>query len=205
MDNQVNNTPSPKNNIFIYLLVVFFAIFIGTSIFLVVSQGQIKNTEVNQTQQKDQNTLKQDKMILPTKFPTTGSLKLVELSNTKNQLTINLNANSNNESITAYDVLLEYDPLSFDFIEAKSLIAGYQVYSFKKDNRISLTVANSNLNTAPAAFNDTNVISLEFKPKKPGTFDFSILAESGNEKTKFVNDKTEVLRPEINEIQVKIK
>lgn len=202
MENQENN----KNKLFIYLLVVFFAIFVGSSIFLLINN---KPKEKNQ-QQKTINTTtvnEENSMIEETK-PTSGSLKLkADFSEVKigEDVDIDILADSAGENISAYDVLLTYDPLAFEFIKAVSLDDNFQVYSYKKENRLTLTVVKTNKDPISSIFKENPVVKLIFKPKKVGQYSFEIISSYNQETTKFVNDKTEVINPEINKIDLIIK
>lgn len=196
-----------QNKLFIYLLVGFFAVFFGTGIFLLVSN----NNESDQTQQtgaQTTSTLQQEKMVIPTVMPTKGSLKLTsDLPEVVLDSNLNLNivADSAEENISAYDVLMSYDPLAFDFVEAKSLDPAFQAYSYKKDNRLSLTVVKTSQDSTPSIFKNTPVIKITFKPKKIGQFAFTIMPGFDKETTKLVNEKTEVVYPEVNEVNLIVK
>lgn len=196
-----------QSKLFIYLLVGFFAVFVGTGIFLLVSNNNQDNQK-QQTGTPTTLTLKQEEMMIPTQMPTKGSLKLISESPevvVDNDFNLNIVADSAEENISAYDVLMSYDPLAFDFVEAISLDSAFQVYSYKKDNRLSLTVVKTSQDATASIFKDKPVIKLTFKPKKIGQFAFAILPSFDKESTKLVNEKTEVISPEVNEINLIVK
>lgn len=204
--NMEENQEQNKNKFFMYLLVVFFAVFVGSGIFLLVSN---KPTAQNQEQGAvTTSTVQQEKMIIPTSMPTTGSLKLItespEVTMEKN-VDFNIVADSAGENISAYDVLVAYDPLAFEYVEAVSLDSNFQAYSYKKDNRLTLTVVKTSQDLTPSIFKNTPVIKLTFKPKKLGQYEFTILSSYDRETTKFVNDQTEVVNPELNEVNLIVK
>lgn len=189
-----------------YLLVVFFAVFVGSGIFLLMSNKptvQSENQEVATT-----STVQQEKMIIPTLMPTTGSLKLMtetpEVTMEKD-IDLNIVADSGGENISAYDVLVTYDPLAFEYVETVSLNNNFQAYSYKKDNRLTLTVVKTSQDLTPSIFKEEPVIKLTFKPKRIGQYSFGILSSYDRETTKFVNEKTEVVNPEVNEINLIVR
>ncbi len=193
-----------KNKIFIYLLVIFFAIFIGSGIFLLVN----KKTANKEQQSVSTQTIKQEELLIPSEIPKKGLVNLKATGSgpylLTDQLIIDLFADSNGENVTAYDVLVKYDPLSFDFIQTVSLDQAFQVYSFKKDDRLTLTVVKTSQDQTPSVFVEKPVVRLSFKPKKSGEFDFAILNSFNKETTKFVNEKTEVIYPKVNKIKLTV-
>lgn len=198
-----------KNKIFIYFLVVFFAVFIGTSIFLIISNQ--KNPPKNQPQQASATySIKEGKLNIPTSIPSRGliNLKLTDtnVSNFVNGNLINftLTGDSDGEDVTAFDVLINFDPLAFDFVSAQSTLPSFKIYSFVKNNRLTLTVVKTSLDKIPTVFKETSLANLVFKSKKTGRYNFGILPSSGQETTKFVNTKTEIIYPSINSINVTV-
>lgn len=193
-----------KNKIFIYLLVIFFAIFIGSGIFLLVN----KKTANKEQQSVSTQTIKQEELLIPSEIPKKGLVNLKATGSgpylLTDQLIIDLFADSNGENVIAYDVLVKYEPLAFDFIKAVSLDQAFQVYSFKKDDRLTLTVVKTSQDQTPSVFVEKPVVRLNFKPKKTGEFSFSILTSFNKETTKFVNEKTEVIYPKVNKIKLTV-
>src|SRR5450830_1698580 len=99
--------------IFVYLLAIFFAVFVGTGIFLIL------NNKKPPTEKEVITT----SSTIPTVRPTQGSLslKLASDTATKNsEIQIDLFADSNEKNIVGYDLVLSYDPLAFDFVKATS-------------------------------------------------------------------------------------
>jgi len=147
-------------------------------------------------------------MVIPTSMPTKGSFNLTtekpEIKVDDNAV-LTVIADSAGENISAYDVILRYDPLVFDFVEAKSLDREFQVYSYKKDNRLSLTVVKTGQDPTPSIFVDKPVVNLVFKAKRIGDQTVSILASFEKESTKFVNEKTEVVYPAVNDVNLMVK
>ncbi len=204
MNYKMENSQS-NNKIFVYLLTGFFIIFIVSGLFLLRSSRSSIN---NQGETATTNTLQQEKMIIPTSFPTKGFLSLTTATG---EATLNSNvefeiiADSEGENISAFDVILRFDPLAFDFIKATSLDPVFQIYPYKKDNRLSLTAVKTSQGFTPSIFADKPVIKITFKAKKVGEFPFAILSSFDKESTKFVNEKTEVINPEVNDINLVVQ
>lgn len=194
-----------KNKIFIYLLVIFFAVFIGTGIFLVANN---KKTTINE-QAASTSIIKEEKMIIPTAELTQGSLNLkleneeISLSTDK-ELEINLVADSNEKNIVGYDLVLSYDPSSFDFVGATSNLADFKIYSYKRDGYLSFLAAKTLQSQTSSVFTQTKIASLVFRPVKTGKFTFSLKPLIGKDKTNLVTDKTEVINPKLNELEIEV-
>src|SRR3989344_2564866 len=108
----------PNSKIMIYLLVVFFAIFVGTGLFLANQSKQNQPVGRAAGQTSNSATLKQENIVIPTAVPTVGSLSLIgeESYPFTDNVIVNLSANSNGENIVGYDVILYYDPTAFEFV-----------------------------------------------------------------------------------------
>lgn len=194
-----------KNMTFTYLLVVFFALFVGTGIFLVLNNN---NSASKKEGTAATSTIKQEEIIVPSIKPTQGSLslKLVgEAMVTKNsEIQINLFADSNEKNIAGYDLALSYDPSSFDFVKAESNLADFKIYTYKRDGYLSFLATKSLQSQTSAVFIQTKIASLSFKPIKAGKFNFSLKSLIGKDKTDLVTDKTEVLNPQLNNLEIEV-
>lgn len=191
-----------KNNIFIYLLVVFFAIFFGTGIFLVISSNKTKTSD---NSDMTTSAIQEEKMVIPTEVPTTGSLilsKEFETTKVNNNFVVTVSADSNQKNIVGYDLILFYDPLATEFVKVESLLPNFQIYSYKHENYIVITAVKSLQNQSSSAFSDSKILSFTFLGKKIGTNSLSLRNSYGNETTKLVTDKTESLNPKLNDLQV---
>lgn len=207
-----------KNKIFIYLLVAFFAVFVGTGLFL-VSGGKKNNPDANNkqaatstTNESGTATLKQENMVIPTVGPTEGMLSLVpqkKESTMSEVVNIDLLAQSEGKNIVGYDVVLFYDPLSFEFIEATSAFPDFKIYSYNRGTYLLLTAVKSLSSQAATVFGSDaggqKIATLNFKPKKAGNFNFSLRQSTGSDVTDLVTDETEVLSPSLIDASVEIK
>jgi len=187
---------TPNNKIYVYILAIFFAVFVGSGVFLVMNNKKINNKEQAATT-----------VITPTSMPTKGLINLKNnstVNKVNSPVNLSLVADSNGENITAFDVVVSYDPVSMDFVKADSNNSSFKVYSYKKDNRLTLTVVKTGLSGEQSVFKGEEIIKLVFQPKAKGSFSFKILTSFEKETTKFVSEKTEVIYPGVNEIMVKV-
>lgn len=192
-----NTTPTSNNKIFVYILALFFVVFVGSGVFLAIDN---KKPEI-----KEQAVA--TNIIVPTIAMTRGLINLkndVVFYDLNTPINLGLVANSNGENITAFDTVISYDPVSIDFVSADSTDPNFKVYTYKKDNRLSLTVVKTGSSSVPSVFKGEEVVKLVFTPKAKGNFSFKVLPSFEKETTKFVNEKTEIINPGVNEIMVKV-
>ena len=193
----MNCNMEAKNNIFVYILIIFFAVFVGSGIFLVINNKKINNKEQAVS----------TSIVVPTATVTKGLINLKSstiVNSISNQLNLGLVVDSNSENVTAFDTVISYDPVSIDFVKADSNNPSFKVYSYKKDNRLTLTVVKTGLSSEPSVFKGEEIIKLVFQPKAKGSFSFKVLSSFEKETTKFVNEKTEIIYPGVNEIKVTV-
>lgn len=195
----MENNPGKNKTIFVYLLVIFLAVFIGTSVFLIFANKKpvVEKAAVSTS------------LAIPTVKPTEGSLSFKQeneaLLSAGNNLVIDLMADSNGKNITGYDLALSYDPLAFEFVNAESSLTDFKIYTYKRDNYLSFLATKSPQNQTSAVFIQTKIASLVFKPIKVGKFIFSLKSLIGKDKTDLVTDKTEILIPTLNQITINVK
>lgn len=188
-----------KNKIFVYLLVIFFAVFIGTSVFLVMNSKKTLSGNTMPTS-----------VIVPTAKPVQGSMDIKLPENQGSSMTldkelkIDLMADSNAKNIVGYDLVLTYDTSSFDFVSATSDLTDFKIYSYQKDGYISLLATKTLQSQMSSVFTQTKIASLVFKPLKAGNYVFSLKPIMGKDKTDLVTDKTEVLDPKLNELKIEV-
>lgn len=211
-----------KNKIYIYLLVIFFAVFVGTGLFVGTSNrnNQSKENAGNATSNKDVATLKQENLVMPTVAPTDGLIKLDNFE--KNwasggsykigeNVNLTLAANSNGKKIVGYDVVLTFDPLALEFVGVRSILPDFQIKSYVRENKLILTAFQSTSSSTSPVFGGTNltdiskIADLTFKAKKTGLINIDLVTSSGNERTDLVTDNTEVLNPQLTGATVGVK
>lgn len=198
-----------NSKIMIYLLVIFFALFVGTGLFLA---GQSKKNQAGQpgAATAENAALKQENIVIPTSTPTSGSLSIngEETYPIADNVSITVSANSNGENIVGYDVVLFYDHSAFEFVEAASSLADFTIYPKDYGNYLFLTsvksVGNQSMTILGTGMSETTIANLTFKPKKIGRYNFSLRQSAEKEKTNLVTDQTEVLTPALADLAVEV-
>ena len=184
-----------NNKFYPYLiLVLFLIIFIGNGLYLFFVKNPAQNKEGAAS-------------VAPV---TRGFLKIKLPKDAKTTYlageTVNLQivGDSDGEDVSAFDILLSYDTSAFDFVKANVISPLYRVFSFKKDNRMTLTVVRITKTAEKSVFSNSPLINLIFTGKKSGEYIFGIIPAFDKETTKFVNDKTEMIYPKVNDLRITV-
>lgn len=204
MKNNMENN-SEKNKIFKYLLVVFFAAFVGTGIFLIMSNKTKIPKEKISTARVD----------FPEEIPTVATTNSVSMALETNlpgnqmkvgdTIELNLFADSNGKNIVGYDVVMYYDSLAFDFLKGITMLPDYNIFTYKKGHYFTITGLKK-LQSAPSSMTKVNKLAtLTFEATKAGKFEFSLKSSNEKDKTDLVTDKTEILVPELNKVMIDVK
>lgn len=109
-----------------------------------------------------------------------------------NPITLYLYASSNNQPISGYDAIINYNQQIVDFINHKNLQPDFQVF-IKKDNHQLIITGIKNLNsTQPTIFDNTSLLELTFQPKTTGSVDFSFeFIPQSKKESNLITEKTE--------------
>lgn len=199
MENYLEN-----HKAFFYLLSIFFAVFAGTGIFIAMNTTSKKPAVVN----KGLSQTVTKSIIVPSAPVTEGALSLTstksQVLSTDEEVVVDIVADSNGKNITGYDLALNYDPIAFDFVKATSSRTDFKVYTYNRGNYLSFLVTKVPQSDQTSVFAQTKVISLVFKPNKKGNYKFSLESKIDKDKTDLVTDKTEILDPVLNGLEVKV-
>jgi len=194
------------NRIFKYLLVVFLAAFIGTGIFLLISNKPKTSKEKISTARVD--FPEESTFVIPA---TDNVIMTLDTDLSGNQVKVgdmielNLFADSNGKNIVGYDAVLYYDSLAFDFFKGITKLPDYKIFTYKKGHYFTITGLKK-LQSAPSPMTKANKLAtLTFKATKAGKFEFSLKQSNEKDKTDLVTDKTEVLVPTLNKMTVEVK
>jgi hypothetical protein len=220
-----------KNKIFKYLLVVFFAVFIGTGIFLLLSnksknpKEKISSVRIDDTQNTNDGVdfPEEPTAVIPTNAPatTTNTTTTVTATPSSTSMTLathlsgaqmkvgdmvelSLFADSNGKNIVGYDVVIYYDSLAFDFKRGLSSLSDYNIFTYKKGHYFTITGLKT-LQSVPSPMTKANKLAtLTFEATKLGSFEFALKPSNNADKTDLITDKTEVLVPELNKVIVNV-
>ena len=213
MENQEGN-----KKIFKYLLVVFFAVFVGTGLFLLMSNKSKISPEIISTVKVDFPEEDTTVVVVPTVPSATenaattaaGSMTLeTDLPDGQmkvgDMVEISLLADSGGKNIVGYDVVIYYDPLAFNFLRGLSKLSDYNIFTYKKGRYFTITGL-KNLQSAPSPMTKANKLAaLTFEATKAGKFEFELKQSNEKDKTDLITDKTEVLVPTLNQVMVDVK
>ena len=197
-----------KNKIFIYLLIIFFAIFAGSGLFLLMNNKSVPKEEVQKTT-NNLASIKQENLIIPTAVPSQGSLSLVtnvadaRFALASGVVSVELVADSSGKNIGGYDVVLNYDPKKIEFVSAVSNLSDFKIYSNNNGNFLTLTAVQSLSNQA-VVFKEARLATLNFRPLKTGKISLSLRSSTDKYLTDLVTDKTEVLYPALRDLMVDV-
>jgi len=213
MENQEGN-----NKVFKYLLVMFFAVFVGTGLFLLMSNKSKISPEIISTVKVDFPEEDTTVVVVPTVPSATenaattaaGSMTLeTDLPDGQmkvgDMVEISLLADSGGKNIVGYDVVIYYDPLAFNFLRGLSKLSDYNIFTYKKGRYFTITGL-KNLQSAPSPMTKANKLAaLTFEATKAGKFEFELKQSNEKDKTDLITDKTEVLVPTLNQVMVDVK
>lgn len=183
---------SNKKIYLIVLLIIFFIFLITGLLLLFVEKPTTKLQENNQIKKQtiSLEELKGSLLIQPEKKYSLG------------EFYVDIIANSNQENVTAYDVLLDYDHQGLEFLKAESLDKNFDVYA-KENELIFLTIAKKT--NEITVFNNQPVVRVYLKALKTGQYRLEILSKKDSLTTKFVNDKTDIVKPQTNSVYLYIE
>ena len=217
MENEIG-----KNKIFKYLLVAFFAVFIGTGLFLLMTnKTKTPKEKISSVRVEDADFPEESTAVIPTTTSTTttgstattttvGTTMTLETDLPGGQMKVgdmvelSLFADSNGKNIVGYDVVIYYDSLAFDFKRGLSSLSDYNIFTYKKGHYFTITGLKT-LQSAPSPMTKANKIAtLTFQSTKAGKFEFSLKTSNDKDKTDLITDKTEVLVPELNKVIVNV-
>lgn len=199
-----------NNNLFKYLMVGFFAFFVGTSLFLIMNRQKEQPVQDNANQEAV-NTIKQDSLTIPSaqeqesseEYNLTLKTDAVQVKQ-GTIINVDLYADSKLKNVVGYDIILKYDPLAFDYLKVEPILPDFRIYNYRKDNYLTLT-ATRDLQSSPAPFSNVKLASLLFEAKKSGNYTFSVEPAFEQSKTDFITDNTEVLSPGLSTLTVDVK
>jgi hypothetical protein len=190
------------NKTYIFIIVSFLSIMFLGFLFL------LKNKK---TSEHEAISIQNDKVraVLPTVILNRGSFQLETKDNIirfpiGQEATFFVKADSDGQSIAGYDVVLEYDKNAFDLVKANSLIPDFKIFNFRSGSHTSITGTKSIESSKSFVFKNTPLVEMAFRPKKAGRFNFILKQVINKERTKMIDDKTNVTYPNVNNIALEI-
>ena len=192
------NKPSPMvivgGGLILVLLVVFFI--------LMRKPG---------TNQKIENTQNNQQAVVSTAKPTIARFGRLDITapaasmSIGQDVIITISGDSVGKEIVGYDGLVTYDKTALMLQSAKSIIKDFTIFKFDRSNHLSLTAVKNLNSKTPTILSKTPMAELIFKAVKPGTYSIEIQSDIDKESTKMVDEKTNVLYPNLSSVMVSVK
>lgn len=110
-------------------------------------------------------------------------------------LSLYLYADSDNQPISGYDAILNYNSDVVDFVSHKNLQPDFQLFVKSEKNKLIITGIKNLSSTAPIVFSDSSLAELTFQPKQTSQVDFSFeyIPESKKDSNLITDETSEVL------------
>lgn len=117
---------------------------------------------------------------------------------------VNVKGFSEGRDITGYDLLVTLDPELFDLVGVSTAIPGFTIFPFNNGQYVAITAIKDIGSEEPTILDNTDMLTIELKPKKKGTGIISVALENEKEKTQLVDTDVQVIVPQIGSAQVQI-
>lgn len=189
-------------------LTIMFALL--SLVFLVLIFSLVMNLRKTKPPTGGPTTTQVSPTIPPPVVKEKGSLTLKAKNNEtvtsqKNPVTLYVYAYSDNQPITGYDAILNYDSTKVDFVSHKNLQPDFQVFTKKEKNRLIITGIKNLNSTATTVFTDSSLVELTFQPQKTGQVNFSIEYTPDSKKdSNLITDKTSEILGKVEGIKLYI-
>lgn len=192
------NKPSPMvfigGGLVLVLLLIFFVF--------------LRKPSMNQNTENTQNN---QQAVVSTAKPTIARLGGLDISSSLTNITsgqdvtVVISGDSMEKEIVGYDCLVTYDKSALTLQSTKSIITDFSLFKFDRPSHLSITSVKNLNSKTPTVLNNTPMAELVFKATKPGTFSIEIKSEIGKESTKIVDEKTNVLYPNLSSVMITVK
>jgi hypothetical protein len=192
MKNNMDHTHPTVKRIHWYILILTLAIFIFTS------QGS------NLTKMQNFEEIKQSIFQTKKESLTLKAKEEVRSYSVGQPINILVIADSQDQDIVAFDLLLNYDKEAFDKPTITTALPGFKVVPFDRETHLSLTAMQSPGSTQRSIFKNTEIIDLLFIPKKVGKFEISLIPKTLEETTKLVTTENKVILPKTSVLTVEV-
>ncbi len=121
-----------------------------------------------------------------------------------NDLSLLIEADSDNKDISGADIILLYDKNSFQLVRVEEEDKDFNLVSLPKEGCVIFTLNKLLQKKTPAIWKEKLLAKVIFKPLKTGRFLFSIKSSLGKEKTQMVDVNNQIIIPEVDEQTIEI-
>jgi len=185
-----------------YFLIAFSALLVVVLITLFFLLKNKKNSQNNQVEVS--------KKIVPTETTLTKegsvSFSLPQPTFSVNQpIEIKIKGNFPDKDIVGFDLLLGYNDQNLEFVGARSLLSDFRLFSFKKEGMIRITAVKSPNAISPTVFNNKDIVSISFLPKKSGSYQLEIIDKKDIFETFFIDSNQQKIYPGLTKINIAVR
>lgn len=173
-----------------------------------ISYGYLGIRSIILKKSKSPLILVNDRNPSPSKPKTTGAMN-IKIPDGENTISVGkafeleIEADSEGKNIVGYDFIIKYDSQAFNLVKAESAIANFKIFTFEnEDGGITITGLKDVEDNSETVLSETVLVSLSLLSKMEGDYDITLVSKREKEITQMVDDKTAVLYPEVNSINV---
>lgn len=176
-----------QNHLSRLYLTMALLVFLGALVWI-----NVRVTPSQQSQQRQRS--------VAVAFSYDGSITL-QTSDKINQFTLEqpfeilVYADSENNPIVGYDVILGFGEDNIEIDRVESLLSDFTVYPFKQDEYHVATGVKSISSKENTIFSNTPILKVTARGIKQGSTTISVLNTVESRKTQLVDDKTQILYP----------
>lgn len=115
-------------------------------------------------------------------------------------------ADSSDEPITGFDVVLTYDPKKLEFKNLNSLIPEYQIFKKVEGNEIRITAIKPLEVKTLTIFKNTPLMEIFFSPQRPGETEVNLeFSPNAKNESNLINNQTEDILSQVEGVKLNIK
>lgn len=191
----------PKRNYRVSILVVLALIALVE--FILLMNKNAAPGAVTSMRQPDGEQSKPDEMKQAGSF--TVSVDSQQRFSVGQPVSIVVTADSGEQSVVGFDAVVLFDTTGLTYRSVTSNLTGFTTVGSVRKGYLELTSAIDPVATAAPVLRKTSVAAITFMPKKAGTYRFTLLDQIDQSSTKFVDNKTVLYRPKLNEVVITVK
>lgn len=146
----------------------------------------------------------------PASFDETQPWMDVTLENEGTEVAVNeefavlVNGYSDGANIDGYDVLFSYDPEKVEVLAVESLVEGFNIQEFIRNNFVSVTGYKRLDVDAETPFDNTPLLRITLAARDTGEIELGVLPAKGPETSKFTDADVNVIKPQVKPLMLEI-
>lgn len=202
-----------SKHFFRMIIVTVFVLLLGTIGYLTIRKQFFSSTKNTNAVKPSNNaaavTQPVERVITPFIFdpnkPWIAFSEEVQTNHPVDQpMTLIVKATSLQKDIQGFDIIFANEPRRFEIVSIENLNPAFEIFKFDKKDHITVTGLKQLSIDKPTIFTDTPLLKVTIKPKLKGKMVITFVDTANKEQTKFVDDKVEVIRPQLQPLTVEI-